>query len=201
MSTEFGDNDDLTIVYDLTNQKSDADFGAKPLPPGKYHAVVEAVKRDTLGDKPVLKLSFRIKHGPVANKHHHESIFLGEKSEDRQKFIANRLGLFKDQLGRPNAAARWALAVGKHVVIEIQENKYKDKHGQEQTGSRLTYGGIWPVTHPEVRDVPKDIQSLAEEGIVLPEGEPPAPSATNGHTTPSTGPAAAPAATEEYGDV
>lgn len=172
----FSDNDDLEFEYDLTHNKEAADFAIKPIPPGKYHAQVEGLARGQAGDSPCLKMALRLRTGPMANRVHTESIFLTDKNIDRQKLIAYRLGLFDPaQLGKPGAKAKWSRAIGRHVVIEIEENKFTNKSGVEQIGSRVAFSGVWAIDAPEVRDVPKDMVALADDGIVLPELPPGSP--------------------------
>jgi hypothetical protein len=170
MDNQFGERDNLTFSLDLTGKKSAADIGRVIIPPGRFHTVVERILAAERGGLPTFRFHFRIKAGTVPgyeNKEFTDDIFNTDTNRERILFIAHRLGLIsKDDYGKKTSRS-WHAAVNKQVVVEVEENNYTDKQGNAQRGHRLTWGGIWDVTDPEVADVPKDPDSLALAGIVL----------------------------------
>lgn len=176
---EFGEGDDLGFDFDLTGKKSDSDFGNKPIAVGKWHARLEKVEKGTMGDKAVIKFTFRVNTGPSENRQLVESLFLSDSGVERRQLWARRLGLIGDeQLNKSGVRGTWSQAIGRHVILEVEENRYKNKDGKEVVGSRVSYSGIWPISHVDVRDVPKNVQALAEDNVSLAPGSTPPPSAS-----------------------
>ena len=143
--------------------KSEDDISGfqKPLP-GRYHAVVKHVDESFEKFDKVL-IDFEVLAGTVPGMEHRElTEFFActDKAIPRLQRLALCLGLLTP--GEPDRDVEFAEAVGRDLVIEVEENNYKDKSGKEVNGVRVGYLGMWSTGNKEVADVPKG--KLEDEG-------------------------------------
>lgn len=148
-----------------TEAKSVDDLGKNRPKPGTYLAVVKHVD-DTFEKNPdKLVVEFEIISGTVpgqAGKTHSEWYSTEAKHIVRITRLAMCCGILQPGEERD---VDLQLLKGKALVICIEEHAYKDKLGNDKTGSQITYHGMWPIDHAEVKDVPKDKEALAIIGM------------------------------------
>jgi hypothetical protein len=138
------------------NVKSEDDISGfqKPLP-GRYHVVVKHVDESFEKFDKVL-VDFEVLTGTVPDMQGRElTEFYSctEKSIPRLQRLALCLGLLAP--GEPDKDVEFADAVGRDLVIEVEENKYPDKNGKTIDGVRVGYLGMWSTGNEAVAEVPK----------------------------------------------
>jgi len=136
--------------------KSEDDISGfqRPLP-GRYHVVVKHVD-ETFEKFDKVLIDFEILSGTVPDQQGRElTEFFActEKAIPRLQRLALCLGLL--QPGEPDRDVEFADAVGRDLVIEVEEHNYKDKSGKEVNGVRVGYLGMWSTGNEAVADVPK----------------------------------------------
>jgi len=144
------------VRMNAANVKSEDDISGfqKPLP-GRYHVVVKHVDESFEKFDKVL-VDFEVLAGTTPGQEGRElTEFFActEKAIPRLQRLALCLGLLTP--GEPDKDVEFAEAVGRDLVIEIEENNYKDKTGKEVNGVRVGYLGMWSTGNKEVADVPK----------------------------------------------
>lgn len=183
MSEEYGDGMGMEPMYDdfdLSDKKSEKDLGKTVIAPGKYHCRVTRVwvtkkpNAETGDDRKIFNIQFKILNGSVQamrGKTFIVNLYGDESSRTKRELWASRLGVIgKEDFGK-KVRPDWARAAGKHAVVVMEENTFKSsKTGKMETNTQPPFNGVWPVTAEEVKDVPKDMEALAEEEIVLPDG-------------------------------
>jgi hypothetical protein len=137
--------------------KSEDDISGfqRPLP-GRYHAVVKHVD-ETFEKFDKVIVDFEVLAGTVPDQQGRElSEFFSctEKAIPRLQRLALCLGLLTP--GEPDKDVEFTEAVGRDLVIEVEENNYTDKKtGKEVNGVRVGYLGMWSTGNEAVADVPK----------------------------------------------
>jgi hypothetical protein len=160
------------------------------IPAGFYHARLVEATEDQAGMHNVDRLKFEILHGPYKGKLIENDLFhtgndadKTEKAKIKRRSFYHRLGLLqKTGTGKD---AKYTLAPGKqHIrdclgnecIIEVvaEEEHWTDKKTgapRKMMKNKLTYYGVFELTDPKVKDVPR-----------APSGSAPAPlPSTNGH--------------------
>jgi hypothetical protein len=136
--------------------KSEDDISGfqRPLP-GRYHVVVKHVD-ETFEKFDKVVVDFEVLAGTVPDQQGRElTEFFActEKAIPRLQRLALCVGLLRP--GEPDRDVEFTEAVGRDLVIEVEENNYKDKSGKEVYGVRVGYLGMWSIGNEAVADVPK----------------------------------------------
>ncbi len=174
------------------NVKSEDDVQGDPKPvPGRYHAVVKGVQfmmKDSDGklvevDEDMAEkiiFQFEALAGTVpgqAGREIQEYFALTEKALPRLQRLALCVGLLSP--GEAEKEIHFSQAIGRQLVIEVEENQYTNRNGQEVKSVRVGYMGLWSLGNAAVADVPKDAEAtkLAVGGAPAepPPQEEPAP--------------------------
>jgi hypothetical protein len=162
----------------------------RPLP-GRYHVVVKHVDESFKKFDKII-VDFEVLAGTVPDMQGRElSEFFAvtDKAIPRLQRLALCLRLL--QPGEPDRDVEFANGVGRDLVIEIEENNYKDKNGKEVNGVRVGYLGMWSTINATVADVPK---ANIQQGSKADQGETVAPAA-------ATEPVAAASKAETWADI
>jgi len=153
---------------------------------GRYHASVYDVKVETeavIVDFLILKGTINGQEG----KKKKEYFNLSEKSLPKLMRFAMAVDLIHPGEVR---AVDFNEARHRHLIIEIEMNTWKGR-----TRPQVSYAGMWPLNHPDVKEVPLDRAALEAGGIRLgPGGAPVAAPAGQGGPTQGAAPATAQAA-------
>jgi hypothetical protein len=136
--------------------KSEDDISGfqRPLP-GRYHVVVKHVD-ETFEKFDKVVVDFEVLAGTVPDQQGRELpefFACTEKAIPRLQRLALCVGLF--QPGEPDRDVEFADAVGRDLVIEVEENNYKYKTGKEVNTVRVGFLGMWSTGNEAVADVPK----------------------------------------------
>ncbi len=152
------ENDDLNFDFNTSGVKTEKDVDkGRDLPKGKYIALVENIEKDQNGKTPAYKFTFAVTAGPYKGRKVFERLFLSEKANGRVILFGSRLGLIAEkELDRESVRKSWKDAIGKTVVIEVENRPYDDKDGNKKTATNLTYNGIFKLDDPKVADVVKE---------------------------------------------
>jgi len=174
------------VVLGAEGAKSENDIGGNMPDPGRYHVVITAV--DESFDKyNSITVDFQVltgnKPGQV-DRTLTEYFSVSEKAIPRLKRLALCVGLL--QPGEAEREIEFEQAVGRQLVIEVEENEY-EKNGEKKKGRRISWVGMWSTGNKEVADVPKDVEALklldGEQSPSPPPGNDDTPSA-NGNAKP-----------------
>lgn len=169
------------------NVKSEDDIqgGDRPLP-GRYHAAVKDVayfakgadgkqfevdESDSGAEKVVV--NFEVLAGTVpgqAGKVITEYFAISEKALPRLQRLAICTGLLSP--GEAEREVLFSQAVGRQLVIEVEDNHYTNAAGKEVKGVRVAYMGLWSLGNAAVADVPKDAEALQYAGAAKPQPAP-----------------------------
>ena len=138
------------------NVKSEDDISGfqRPLP-GRYHVVVKHVD-ESFEKFDKIVVDFEVLAGTVPDQQGRELpefFSCTDKAIPRLQRLALCVGLLKP--GQPEADVEFTDAVGRDLVIEVEENNYKTKEGKEVNSVRVGYLGMWSTANEAVKDVPK----------------------------------------------
>ena len=138
------------------NVKSEDDISGfqRPLP-GRYHVVVKHVD-ESFEKFDKIVVDFEVLAGTVPDQQGRELpefFACTDKAIPRLQRLALCVGLLKP--GQPEADVEFADAIGRDLVIEVEENNYKTKEGKEVNSVRVGYLGMWSTANEAVKDVPK----------------------------------------------
>jgi hypothetical protein len=162
----------MGISFGAEDVKSEDDIAGNARPvPGRYHAVVKDVKFqiktpekviEVEEDEPFEKVvvTFEALKGTVPgqeNRELPEYFATSERAIERLRRLAIVLELLKP--GEKEKQIRFSEAVGRQLVIEVEDNEY-EKAGKTIKSVRVAYLGFWSVGNKEVADVPKDENAL-----------------------------------------
>ena len=136
--------------------KSEDDISGyqKPLP-GRYHVVVKHVD-ESFEKFDKIVVDFEVLAGTVPDQQGRELpefFACTDKAIPRLQRLALCVGLLKP--GEPDRDVEFTDAVGRDLVIEVEENNYKTKEGKEVNSVRVGYLGMWSTANEAVKDVPK----------------------------------------------
>lgn len=121
---------------------------------GRYHVQILESEEKT----DVIPIQFGILDGSVAGqdgKTVTEQFWLSEAARPRLHRLLLCIGI------RPFGEVDIALAIGRQLIIEVEEEPYVDKAGNDKIGISISYMGMWSVGNSEVADVPKNAEALA----------------------------------------
>lgn len=84
----------------------------------------------------------------------------------RQQMLRTAFGLSllsEDDIGKGTVRIPWSLAPGRQCVVRVDEEEEDDFKvpGKKRVVHRISFGNFYRVDHPDVKDVPKDAESLA----------------------------------------
>ena len=138
------------------NVKSEDDISGfqRPLP-GRYHVVVKHVD-ESFEKFDKIVVDFEVLAGTVPDQQGRELpefFACTDKAIPRLQRLALCVGLL--QPGQPEADVEFTDAVGRDLVIEVEENNYKTKEGKEVNSVRVGYLGMWSTANEAVKGVPK----------------------------------------------
>ena len=139
--------------------EDDLQGNMKPLP-GRYHAVVKSVD-DTFEKVDKVIIGFEVITGTTPGQAGREiSVFIrtNETETPRLTRFALVTGLLRP--GEPEREVLFDEAVGKHLVIEVEENNYTNRDGKEVNTVQVSWFGFWSLGNNQVSDVPKDMAAV-----------------------------------------
>lgn len=144
-----------------------------PPKPGRYHVAVKTVD-DTFEKQPQnVVVLFEVLNGTVpgqAGTSFSEYFFI--ERENPQDWQIARLTRFAWACGligeNEEKEVDFQAAAGCQLVVEVYEDEWRDKDGNEKKKIKITKkgGGMWPLGHKEVNDVPidKDAAEIVTQG-------------------------------------
>lgn len=157
------------VSLNAANVKSEDDISGNNRPlPGRYHAVVNAAaekaskKKGTMG----LEMEFQVLAGTTPGQEGRTiPLFLAYEGADESKTRkclerVTRVALCSGIL-QPGESKEvdWDDAIGREMVIEIDNQEYETTGGEKRQGAQVSYLGFWSLGNQAVADVPKDSDS------------------------------------------
>lgn len=163
-----------TAAYKPAAVESSMESGGIPAE-GKHHAILDGFRlANANSGASGRELTFKIIGGPSRGLTVKETLWnpnpdLPDSDERKQKSVS-RILLFAHRLGVVNKKGDGANAVyedapgvtdfsdrfGAEVVIEVHHEEYERKDGKGKgKAAKLTFGGIFCVNDPKVKDVPR----------------------------------------------
>jgi hypothetical protein len=135
--------------------------------PGFYRAILDEVKESEHSEGAV-DFYYRVTMGDykgsiVRDTLYHPDYARKDSSAPglarRLRILAGRLGLWD---GKPGEAVNvcWLDAIGREVVIQAIEDKYKDKGGVERVNYKPDFAGIFPLDHHEIPEAVRTALAL-----------------------------------------
>lgn len=136
------------------------------VPPGKYHVRLDGASAGRVGKQggSSTDLEYTILTGPFAGKTVKDSVWHpmndGGAGDNRFVLVAHRLGLLainpktKKYEFVPGKAG-FESCLGAEVVIEVNHRTYKRQDGSDGKAVNVTFGGVYALTDPKLKDVPK----------------------------------------------
>jgi hypothetical protein len=113
--------------------------GAKMFPEGFNRAILVSAEEHNTKNNSAIRLTLR--NGDLE---HREDLWLSEAAQARLSMFAKRLGLMSDDANAPaEIDVNFEDAVGNEYVIEVKWEQDQN----EQTISKLSYGGLWSLGH------------------------------------------------------
>lgn len=92
---------------------------------------------------------------------------ISDASREQMLRVAYQLGVMsKEDMGNAKAAVRWSQAEGLQAIVRVdreEEEDFKD-HTKKRIVYRINFGNVWGVHHPDVVDVPRDVEAMAMAG-------------------------------------
>ena len=163
--------------------EDDIQGNSRPLP-GRYHAVIKDVlyQCKSAEEKWVeidesesdaaqrIRFAFEVLNGTVPGQEGREvedDFYLSEKAIQRLQRLALCVNLIDP--GAEESEILFSESVGRQLVIEVDEEPYKDKAtGVEKKKTKLTFLGMWSLSNKAVEDVPKNLEAIRLMGDVAP---------------------------------
>ena len=155
--------------------EDDIQGNSRPLP-GRYHAVIKDVlyQCKSAEEKWVeidesesdaaqrIRFAFEVLNGTVPGQEGREvedDFYLSEKAIQRLQRLALCVNLIDP--GAEESEILFSESVGRQLVIEVDEEPYKDKAtGVEKKKTKLTFLGMWSLSNKAVEDVPKNQDAI-----------------------------------------
>jgi hypothetical protein len=165
--------------------KTEDDFGggkSRPVP-GRYHCVISAAEEKASKKKatPGLEVEFEVicdgstpdgkgtTSGQAGKKIPLFMAYISEKGDDATNTClerVTRLALCCGVLAPgEEKEVDWEEAIGRELVVEIEDQKYTDQHGQEKSGAAVSFSGFWSLGNKAVVNVPKDATSPGMQAL------------------------------------
>lgn len=165
--------------------KTEDDFGSgKSRPaPGRYHCCISAAEEKASKAKatPGLEVEFEMicdglgpdgktrTSGQAGKKIPLFMAYISEKGDDATNTCIERVTRLALCCGlmQPGEEKEpdWEQAIGRELVVEIEESKYTDKNGAEKTGAQVSFSGFWSLGNKAVASVPKDDTSPGMQAL------------------------------------
>lgn len=129
--------------------------------PGRYHVVVQDVDDSYEKNDTCIIVDLQVLAGTVPGQEEKKTKeFLYLPATNTPDWAVDRVSRFLWACGLLGEDEERDIqlqeAVACHLVVELGKDSYKDKHGKEKETVRLDWnaGGLWPIGHPDVQDVP-----------------------------------------------
>lgn len=155
--------------YDLSEYTADGVERSDRLPVGWYRAIVTDVSQEERTGALVIK--FEVTDGEHKDATVSERLWdpkkadapdKAETSRRRRIAWAKRLRIISEaDFGKPGVRFPWDDAIGKEVVINIKERKYKDKDGNPGVTTNIDFLGVY---QPDDQRVPEELRGTATGG-------------------------------------
>jgi len=147
------------VVLGAQNVQSEDDLQGFNSPlPGRYHAILkDAQENVSKAGNPQCQVEFEVLAGTMPGQEGKTItawLSYSEKAQDQLIRFAIVTGLLKP--GDANREIDFTQAVGRQLVIEVEEREYEGKKK-----ASVAYMGFWSVGNQEVAEVPKNEQALA----------------------------------------
>lgn len=188
------------VTLGAEKEKSEDDVGGNRPEPGRYHSVITGAD-ESFEKVDKIVVDFRVlagnKDGQV-DRTITEYYAVSDKAMPRLKRLALCIGLLMP--GEPEKEVDFEQAVGRQLVIEVEENEY-EKDGEKKKSRRVSWMGMWSLGNKEVADIPKDAEALKviagiQPGVPAVTAAPPAATPTAASPPQNPPPPVAEAATE-----
>ena len=176
------------VMLNAQQAQSEDDFGGNARPiPGRYHVAVNHAEEKGSKRKgtPGLEMEFQVicdglaPDGITLTKSQSGRtipLFLSYLGGDESKTQTclnrvTRLALCCGVL-RPGEAKEpdWQEAIGRELIVEVEEQEYQDQKGNDRTGSQVSFMGFWSLGNAEVANVPKDLGTPGMQQITKSSG-------------------------------
>lgn len=150
----------MVMGAETVQSENDIQGSVRPLP-GRYHVVVKEVEEKSAADlgknakSDAYVVEFEVLAGTVPGQEGRtiqDKFFQSEKAMPRLQRFALCVGLLRP--GEPARMVYFEEAVGRHLVIEVEEQKGSGENAGK-TYSNVSYMGLWSTGNEEVADVPK----------------------------------------------
>ena len=141
-------------------KESESDVGDNYPAVGRYHAVINDADDSLATDDKVI-VQFAVLSGLPDGQQSRTlttKFLLTENHMLRLQRLALCVGLLKPN--EPPREIDFTQAIGRQLVIEVEDHEYTDKNDNPKTIRQLTWLGMWSLTNPEVADVPKNAVAL-----------------------------------------
>jgi len=92
---------------------------------------------------------------------------LTDKSREQYFRTAFQLGVMDEaDIGKDKATVRWSQVQGRQCVVRVDKDEEDDfkNPGKKRTVYRINFGNFWNVHHEDVKDVPKDPETIQFAG-------------------------------------
>lgn len=152
------------VVLGAGGAQSEDDISGfnNPLP-GRYHVVVNSVD-ESFNEVDKIVMEFAVLKGTVPGQETKtiREYFSVQGANDKKtagclirlQRLALVLGLLLPKEKEKEISFEDGL--GRQLVVDVVENRYTDRSGNEKVGVRVDYLGFWSVWNPTVQDVPFD---------------------------------------------
>jgi len=185
----------LSLSAKGVKSESEVAGGQKPVK-GRYLAMVKAVD-ETMEKKDQINVDFEVLAGNVPDQRGRiltEYFAVSDKALPRLTRLALCTGILKPDEDKD---VTFADALGRVLFIEVEEHSYKNKDGEMVNTVRVSFGGMWSVSNPDVADLHKvpDIAAMVntlrggapQPPVINPVVNPSVTQPTQPTTTPATG--------------
>ncbi len=129
---------------------------------GRYHVVVKSVDNSHTTNPTSIPTEFEVLAGTAPGQEGKTTIeFFYYDLKNVKDFARDRIIRFAQTCGligdNEDKDVDLLDAIGKQLVIQLVDDTYEDKKtGEERKSVRIARdGGMWPLNHEDVREVPK----------------------------------------------
>lgn len=154
----------MGISLSAKGAKSESDVGSSKPAAGRYLVMIKAVD-ETYEKDDKIHVDFQVLAGNVPEQ---RGKILTEYFSTSDKAIPRliRLALCTALL-QPGEVkdVSFMPAIGRVLFIEVEDNNYKNKNGEDVESVRVSFAGMWSVGNPDVADlhqVPEIAAKIAE---------------------------------------
>lgn len=138
-----------------TNSVDELDTGFSEPKPGKYHVIVNDVD-DSQSKFDAIIVDFQVLDGTVPGQDGKTKRVFFNVDNDRGMERLTRFAMAAG-LVAPNEKreVHFSDAVNRQLIVEFSTYVPKEGKNKGQPQLGLAFGGIWPLDHPDVSDVPR----------------------------------------------